>query len=506
MRNKEKILVVDDQATQRKKMSLAVTSLGHQVESASDGKEALLMLRAGSFDLILLDILMPDMDGFDVMEFVKKDPKLRDIPIIVISALDSEMSSVVKAIELGAQDFLSKNFDPILLKARIDSSLIKKRARDKEREYFNQVERLTDAAAILETGHINPDKLNLQDMEHRDDALGNLARVFTSMASEVYERERKLSQQVRTLKSIGLLFAIGVVTGLGVVLSRIASIESPHPFGNVLWVNTVCALVCFGSAFVRGKMPKLDNRLLSIVFLWALFTALMGEAVVFWVAQHLQASYIALILVCEGFLVFAFASIIKIEKATLRRLLGFVVGATGVAMVVLATQKTGEISAIHWALVALLAPLGYALRSILITLKLPDDIDMVAATGWCATASVLLMLPLVFITDDFVALSLNTSSGGGMLVLAIILYGVVSATGVSMRVHLIRTAGAVFSSQSSFVITFAGIAWSIILLGERLPSVAWFALVLLVIGLLLVGPKDEAEANDPVSTRIDHEL
>jgi drug/metabolite transporter (DMT)-like permease len=75
-----------------------------------------------------------------------------------------------------------------------------------------------------------------------------------------------------------------------------------------------------------------------------------------------------------------------------------------------------------------------------------------------------------------------------------------------MRVHLIRTAGAVFSSQSSFVITFAGIAWSIILLGERLPSVAWFALVLLVIGLLLVGPKDEAEANDPVSTRIDHEL
>ena len=506
MRKDEHILVVDDQATQRKKLTMAVRELGHKVDSASDGTEALIKVRANSYDLILLDILMPDMDGFEVMEFLKKDPSLRDIPIIVISALDNEMSSVVKAIELGAQDFLPKQFDPVLLRARIDSSLVKKRNRDREQEYFKEVSRLTDAAAILERGLINPQKLNLQDMAERDDGLGNLARVFSSMANEVYERERKLSQQVRTLKSIGFLFAVGVVTGLGVVLSRIASVESPHPFGNVLWVNAICAIVCFGSAMMRGKMPKFDRRFVSTMFLWAVFASVMGEAIIFWVAQHLQASYISLILVCEGFIVFAIASIIKIEKFNARRLAGFVVGGAGVAMVVFATQATGEVTAIHWAFIAMIAPLGFALRSILITLRLPDDIDMVAATGSAATAAVILLLPIVMIKDDFVSLQLDASAAGGTLALALLLYGIVAATGVSMRVHLIRTAGAVFSSQSSFVITFAGITWSIILLGETLPGSAWLALGILIIGLLLVGPKEEAEELDGFSTRIDHEL
>ena len=506
MRKFEHILVVDDQATQRKKLTMAVRELGHEVDSASDGREALLKVRSNSYDLILLDILMPGMDGFEVMEFLKKDPSLRDIPIIVISALDNEMGSVVKAIELGAQDFLPKHFDPVLLRARIDSSLVKKRNRDREQEYFKQVSRLTDAAAILEGGQVNPQKLNLQDMTERDDALGNLARVFSSMASEVYERERKLSQQVRTLKSIGFLFVVGVVTGLGVVLSRIASVESPHPLGNVIWVNAICAIVCFGSVLMRGKVPRFDRRLFSTVFLWAIFASVMGEAVVFWVAQHLQASYISLILVCEGFIVFAIASIIKIEKATMKRLTGFVVGGAGVAMVVFATQVDGQVSAIHWAFIAMIAPLGYALRSILITLRLPDDIDIAAATGMAASAAVILLLPIAFVRNDLVSLQISAGGAGGTLALALLLYGIVAATGVSMRVHLIRTAGAVFSSQSSFVITFAGIAWSIILLGETLPSIAWLALGMLIVGLLLVGPKEEAEEVDGFSIQIDHEL
>jgi len=298
------------------------------------------------------------------------------------------------------------------------------------------------------------------------------------------------------------LLAVGVISGLGVVLSRIAAEAAAHPFGIALWVNIVVTLICIPHAAYRGQLPKLDRSLLQVFFAWAFLSTVISESVVFLVAQQLPASIIALILVTEGFMVFAFASVIGIEKATIRRLAGFAIGLVGIALVIFATNESIGVGNFWiWSFIALLAPLGYALRTLLITVKLPSSIDMVAATGYCSLAAVLLLIPLVIGFNDFVPLSLNPDTGNVPLVLAIILFGIVSAVGVSLRVSLIRSAGAVFASQSSFVVTFAGIAWSIILLGESLPLVAWAALLLLVIGLILVGPKEEAEEVDPIGVR-----
>ena len=101
----ETILVVDDQAMQRKKMLLAVQNLGYNAVTAQDGAQALEMLRSDAIDLVLLDIVMPDIDGFEVMRQMNADRHLREIPVIVVSSLDGEMESVVRAIEAGAQDF-----------------------------------------------------------------------------------------------------------------------------------------------------------------------------------------------------------------------------------------------------------------------------------------------------------------------------------------------------------------------------------------------------------------
>ena len=501
MDNLERILVIDDKEVHRKKMSLAVAALGYKSDTAESGSEGLLKLKNGDFDLVLLDILMPAMDGFEVMEYMKQDPLLREIPVIVISALDGEMDSVVKAIERGAQDFLPKNFDPVLLQARLSSSLERKRNRDREVEHLRQVERLTDAAAILENQVVDPQRLNIMDIAERPDALGQLARVFSSMASQVFEREKRLRQQVRTLRSTGMLFGVGLVSGLGVVLSKIAAEAAAHPFGIALWINIVCAAICLSTSIFRGKFPKLDRSLISVFVVWAFLSTIIAEVAVFWVAQELPASIIALILVSEGFIVFAVASMIKIEEASLRRLVGFVVGLAGVALAIFSTSDSGSVSTPWiWALLALLAPLGYALRTLLITVKLPQDIDMFAANGLCAFTACILLTPVVIVFDDFFMLSFDSEAPGGRsLSLAIILFGIISAVGVSMRVSLIRSAGAVFASQSSFVVTFAGIGWSMILLGETLPAIAWVALLLLVTGLLLVGPKDEAEEVDPIA-------
>jgi two-component system cell cycle response regulator len=191
------ILVVDDHKPNRIKISFAVKKLGHTAEVAEDGRQALAMLREQSFDLVLLDIIMPELDGYQVLEHMKADSRLRDIPVIVISA-EQELDSVVKGIELGATDYLPKTFDPILLKARISACLEKKRFRDQEIEYLRQVELLTEAAAAVEAASFDP--ASLTGVATRDDALGRLARVFERMAREVLAREDRLRRQVQELR------------------------------------------------------------------------------------------------------------------------------------------------------------------------------------------------------------------------------------------------------------------------------------------------------------------
>ena len=120
------ILVVDDQKLNRLKLSVALQKQGHTVALAESGLQALEMLQAESFDLILLDLLMPEMDGYQVLARLKQDPRLRDLPVLVITSLN-EMEGIAKAIELGAEDYLPKNFESALLRARVSACLEKKR-------------------------------------------------------------------------------------------------------------------------------------------------------------------------------------------------------------------------------------------------------------------------------------------------------------------------------------------------------------------------------------------
>ena len=134
------ILIVDDHPTNRLKLSLGLKQQGHTVAQAESGQQALNMLRAESFDLVLLDILMPEMDGYEVLRRMKSSNMLRDVPVIIISAQD-ELESIVHGIELGAEDYLPKSFDPVLLKARIQACLEKKRLRDHEQAFIQELQK-----------------------------------------------------------------------------------------------------------------------------------------------------------------------------------------------------------------------------------------------------------------------------------------------------------------------------------------------------------------------------
>ena len=133
------LLVVDDDEANRDMLSRRLARLGYAVCTAESGIEALDRIRARPFDLILLDIMMPGMDGYQVLQSLKRDEALRRVPVIVLSAND-ETSSAVRCIELGAEDYLPKPFDSVLLKARISASLEKKRLRDQETRYLAEIE------------------------------------------------------------------------------------------------------------------------------------------------------------------------------------------------------------------------------------------------------------------------------------------------------------------------------------------------------------------------------
>ena len=133
------LLVADDDAANREMLSRRLIRLGHKVALAENGRETLEKVRAESFDLLLLDIQMPELNGYEVLDQLKADPRLRNLPVIVLSA-SSETDRIAHCIELGAEDYLPKPFDPVLLQARIGACLEKKRLRDREVLYLRQIE------------------------------------------------------------------------------------------------------------------------------------------------------------------------------------------------------------------------------------------------------------------------------------------------------------------------------------------------------------------------------
>jgi adenylate cyclase len=145
------ILIVDDNRVNQLLLGRGLEQQGHTVVFADHGGEALELLRSRNFDVMLLDVLMPELDGYQVLSELKADPRLGDIPVIMMSSLD-ELDSVVRCVEMGAEDYLTKPINAVLLNARITASLEKKRLRDQHRELISKFATKDVAEDLLTSG------------------------------------------------------------------------------------------------------------------------------------------------------------------------------------------------------------------------------------------------------------------------------------------------------------------------------------------------------------------
>ncbi|MEZ5651266.1 MAG: SpoIIE family protein phosphatase [Burkholderiaceae bacterium] len=151
------VLIVDDLEVNRELLARRVRRLGHSHAFAHTGREALRALHEAAFDLVLLDITMPDMDGYEALARIKADPRLRHVPVVMVSAIDG-LESVVRCLDLGADDYITKPFNPVLLRARIESSLTKKRVADLNARLLQSLSREMAIAERIQMGFL-PERL-----------------------------------------------------------------------------------------------------------------------------------------------------------------------------------------------------------------------------------------------------------------------------------------------------------------------------------------------------------
>ncbi len=489
-----KVLVVDDHGPTRMKMTVAVKNLGHNVEEAPNGAAALARLAQGGIDMVLLDVVMPGMDGFEVLKAIKADANLRDIPTIVISSLE-EMDDAVRAIELGAEDFLTKPFNVVLLRARLNAGLERKRLRDQELEYLRQVDRLAAASRTVGTRGFDPAHLGLDDVSRREDALGNLSRVFVGMASVVYRREQRLRKTINLLKGGFLLLLIGALWGLIPSLSRIVMLDRLNPLGIVFWTLSFSAIIMIGVSVVTGRYPSHSRADLQRYAFIGLIGGTLPQIMLFWAAENVPAMVISMVLAVESFIVFVVAAALGLEAPNLKRFIGLSLGLASVLLVML--PGAGAIGGGNWLwiLAALVVPLCYAVEGLMIAAMPSSGDNAIGTTTGIVVASALIAMPMAIFSGSYIPVS-DLISGYGW---AFLLVAALSSSSMVLMVFAIRTTGAVFTSQVGYAITGAGIIWSIVLLNEQVTGWIFAAIACLLSGVTLVMPKAYREDDDDLA-------
>jgi len=483
------ILIVDDNKVSRRILSKAVSNLGHIPLTAVNGEEAIERLHEGGIDLMLLDIEMPVMDGFEVLTRKKDDKDIRDVPTLVVSGLD-DIGETAKAIELGAIDFLPKDFDVVIFQARVSTSLERARHRRREKKIISQIEQLTKAAEVLDSDELNPMELEVTELAKQPDAIGNLSRVLLNKATMVYDRRNAQTQQIRNLYGILMLLGLGACFGLKPALARLnlAEIDNPLGVGFYTMGLTTIFVACF--AVTREiKWPKWSWQVGRYFFFLAVLT-LLPQVLLFWVAAHLPAVMIAIMVTLESFIVFFIAGMMGLEKINIRQFFGLTLGVLGILALFLPqlSQSSGG-AAVIWLLLAMCIPACFAGKNILLSMSNSIKLDIIATCLIMFAISTIILFMVIAVFGRFPLLQFPPQN----FEFTLIAFSLAETVAIITLVKLISFAGPVFAGQKAYTVATGGVIWSVLLLNETISFSSSLALALILLGLYFVAKKPVAQ-------------
>jgi drug/metabolite transporter (DMT)-like permease len=286
------------------------------------------------------------------------------------------------------------------------------------------------------------------------------------------------------LQAVSLLLFCGLLWGAMPMLSKVAGHVDSHPVGLALMVNCLGALTCLTLCWWRGVLYWPSRRDLKFFVTWAILHSLLNQVMIYWLSVQMDAAIVSIFTVLEGLFIFAAASVLGLEKPSLQRCGGLLVGLLGMVVLLAVGQFGSGTFTLSLLLVGLLIPLSYAAESVYMAARRPAAIDPLMAVALVMSCSVPLLLAAAFVTDDFMPVNFPPRQPELMAVMIML------ATVFANLAYfvLIKNAGSVYAGQVAYFNALCGVGWGILILGE---SVSWgliMALALILLGLTLVRP------------------
>jgi drug/metabolite transporter (DMT)-like permease len=290
------------------------------------------------------------------------------------------------------------------------------------------------------------------------------------------------------VKDIGLLVMLGVGWGSTQPLGKIAASTGIGPFALIFWQLVICTVVLGAVTLLRGKRLLLTRHALGFYLAVALLGTLIPNFTFYVSVARLPAGIMSILISTVPLIAFPLTLALRIDRFEMRRLIGLLLGLTGVALIALPRSSLPDAGMVAYLPIAMLGPLFYAIEGTFVSRYGMGGMDPVQAMFGSSLMGVLLCAPLVWVSGQWV----EPVAGWGRAEQALVLSSVLHAAMYATYVGLAARVGAVFATQTSYIVTAAGLCWSMLLLGERFSPWIWVALPVMLCGIAMVQPRGQS--------------
>lgn len=288
-------------------------------------------------------------------------------------------------------------------------------------------------------------------------------------------------------KAWAILIFIGCIWGITFSLAKIATEAGGHPLGINYWQSLIGAFFLI----ILGAITRQKYKLKRAHILFYLACGLLGTVIpgtlYYYAASRVSPGVLSITVATVPLMTFAAAAIFRIEKLQAVRILGIIMGIFSIILLVGPENSLPDPSMVPWVLLVLLSAVCYSAENLIIALRMPKEVNVLMVAGGMYITATLIMSPIVFATGTFVTLAWPWGSAEW----AIMGLSFITVIAYSLFIYLIVHAGPVFASQTAYVVTFSGVFWGIIIFDEQHSGWIWASLVMMIIALVLVKPREE---------------